>query len=79
MMPDFIMRDMESKKAIVKDEFREFMNDRREVKRRPYRIVRPSYMRNLGVEQAIADRERESKIYVMLFVGALMLLYGVFW
>ena len=57
-------------------EFENFMNDRGEIRKMPFRIVRTKVLRNERLERRVIEGNRERNLYYMMLAGAILLIFS---
>ena len=58
----------------MSNEFEDFMNDRGELRDRPFKIVKTMAIRNPGMERRIIEENRERTLYYAMLVGAILVI-----
>jgi hypothetical protein len=56
------------------NEFEDFMNDRGEIRDRPFKVVRTKALRNPGMERRLIEENRERTLYYVMLAGAIMII-----
>jgi hypothetical protein len=56
------------------NEFEDFMNDRGEIRDRPFKIVATRAIRNPGMERRLIEENRERSLYYVMLAGAILLI-----
>lgn len=59
---------------MVAHEFEDFMNDRGELRDKPYKIMKTKALRNPGMERRIIEEGRERTLYYVMLAGAIMMI-----
>jgi hypothetical protein len=57
-------------------EFENFMNDRGEIRKMPFRIVRTKVLRNERLERRVIEGNRERNLYYLMLAGAVLVIFS---
>ena len=61
-------------KPEYKDRIEDFMNDRGEIRDRPFKVVQTKAIRNPGFERRIIEENRERTLFYAMLAGAIMVI-----
>jgi len=59
------------------NEFEDFMNDRGEIRDRPFKVIQTKAIRNPSMERRIIEENRERTLYYFMLVGSIMIIGAI--